>query len=116
MAFIKKDFHPTSVHTFLMNFVTMVYINQKPSIFPNLLQAQYDLGASIDGIMMSRRGDNGFCFLRWVNALYSPCGTPAPACCPICGAVSPWSVKEVFPFQNPSEKIPGVHKGISQYL
>jgi hypothetical protein len=111
-AFVKKEFHPSSVHTFLIQFVKTVYINQKPALFPNILESHYDLGASIDGILMCRRGDLGFCFIRWVNSLYSPCGIAAPPSCPICGSVSPWSVKAVFPQQKAAETVPHVHKGM----
>lgn len=115
-TFLKEEFHPTTVHTFLMELVKEVFINQNPSIFPNLLESHFNLGASIDGILMLRQGDKGFCTLRWVNALYSPGGIPAPPSCPICSSVVPWGVKPMFSNQKPDQRIPNIHKGMFCYI
>jgi hypothetical protein len=99
-----------------MHFITTVYITQKPSNLPNILQSHFDLGACTDGILMARRGDPGFCFIQWVNALYSPCGTPAPPSCSSCGAFSPWSVIPKFPNQKHVKKVKDIHQGMNFFL
>lgn len=95
----------------MIQFVEHVFLKQNPAIFPNLLEAHLELGASIDGIMMMKKTDPGFCKITWVNRLYSPAGLPVPPSCTNCGALSPWSVKPLPHHKFTLQKSVGCHPG-----
>lgn len=93
-AFLKADFHPCTVHPFIIQMVENILIRKNPAIFPNLLLAHLELGSSVDGLILIQRGDPGICEITWVNRLYKPAGTNAPPSCPNCFAVKPWTVQQ----------------------
>ncbi|KAF9440490.1 hypothetical protein P691DRAFT_782219 [Macrolepiota fuliginosa MF-IS2] len=110
VSFLSPDFHPSIAHTFMIQLVEHVFLKQNSSIFPNLLEASFNLGASLDGIMMMKKSNPAFCKISWVNHLYSPAGISSPPSCESCGVLVPWILKPA-PHHPPNQdkKLPGVH-------
>jgi len=52
MAFVNTDFHPTTCHLFLLNFIWNIFVLQNSIIFLSLLLADSDLGARTESIMV----------------------------------------------------------------
>ncbi len=112
MAFLKTDFHPCTVHPFMIQLVEHVVVKKNPAIFPNLLLAHLELGASVDGIMIFQHGDPGICKITWVNQLYKPAGIPAPPSCPKCCCVFPWDLNPpAHHDDHQPQRIKGCHPG-----
>lgn len=117
LAFLKADFHPSTVHPFIIQFVDQIILRNNPAIFPNILLSHFELGVSVNALMVFQKGDPGPCEITWVNHLAKPCGTPAPPSCPQCGVIKQWTLdytkdgnKHHLDYKRP-QYVKGVHKG-----
>jgi len=94
MAFVNKEFHLTTYHLFLINFIQNIFILQNPAIFPSLLLANPDFRARIESLMVIQHGKKGICFLKWSNHLHKPLGNFYTCLCKFCHILDGWKLVE----------------------
>ena len=94
MALINTNFHPTTCHLFLINFIRNIFVFQNPAIFPSLLLANSNLGARTESIMIIWHKKQDICFLKWSNHLYRPLSNLYTHSCKFCHVLNRWKLVE----------------------
>ncbi|KXN81444.1 hypothetical protein AN958_04585 [Leucoagaricus sp. SymC.cos] len=93
LAFVRDEFHPTTTHTFLLDFVRECYLHRKFAIFDSILLSHPNMGTGVDRILLALKNEEHPLFLYWSNPRHRPHGHPVSLSCRKCFAISSLNMK-----------------------